>query len=180
MAIKKKLIHFKNFDNFNTQKLSADAGNTSYTVGVAGSAVAGEPYILYHSIVFIQDVRKIWTHASLYDCGEADLSAYLTREEIAEVYATIEALDAKQDKVLKFEDVSADVWVSDATYTDFPWRCDMTCTGVDASMYAEVVFDVAQSMAGIYAPVCETGEGVVSIWAGENTSITVPTIIITK
>lgn len=94
MAITKKLIHFNQFSNFNTQKLSANRENTAYTIGVGGAVTTGEPYILYHSIVFIKDVLKIWTHGSLYDCGAVDLSDYLTADEIAEVYATIESLAA--------------------------------------------------------------------------------------
>lgn len=105
MAITKKLIHFNQFSNFNTQKLSANRENTAYTVGVGGTVTTGEPYILYHSIVFIKDVLKIWTHGSLYDCGETDLSDYLTADEIAEVYATIEALNGKQDKITDLETI---------------------------------------------------------------------------
>lgn len=105
MAITKKLIHFKQFSNFNTQKLSANRENTSYTVGVSGSVVSGEPYIFYQSIVFIQDVLKIWTHGSLYDCGAVDISAYLTADEIAEVYATIGALNGKQDEITDLETI---------------------------------------------------------------------------
>lgn len=105
MAITKKLIHFNSFSNFSIQKLSANRDNTSYTVGVGGTAVSGEPYILFQSIVFIKDVLKIWTHGSLYDCGAADLSAYLTADEIAEVYATIEALDGKQDTIADLETI---------------------------------------------------------------------------
>ena len=301
MAITKKLIHFNQFSNFNTQKLSANRENTAYTVGVGGTVTTGEPYILYHSIVFIKDVLKIWTHGSLYDCGETDLSDYLTADEIAEVYATIEALNGKQDKVtdletirsgaakgatavqpsslanvatsgsyndlsnkptipsavtestvsgwgftkntgtyskpsggipksdlvstvqtslgkadtalqsytetdpvfkasaaagitsanitswngkqdasLKFTNKAASTWVSDSTYADFPYRCDIACNGVTADMYAEVTFALSQAASGAYAPICETKANVVSIWSKANTSITVPTILITK
>ena len=301
MAITKKLIHFNQFSNFNTQKLSANRENTAYTIGVGGAVTTGEPYILFHSIVFIKDVLKIWTHGSLYDCGETDLSDYLTADEIAEVYATIEALNGKQDKVtdletirsgaakgatavqpsslanvatsgsyndlsnkptipsavtestvsgwgftkntgtyskpsggipksdlvstvqtslgkadtalqsytetdpvfkasaaagitsanitswngkqdasLKFTNKAASTWVSDSTYADFPYRCDIACNGVTADMYAEVTFALSQAASGAYAPICETKANVVSIWSKANTSITVPTILITK
>lgn len=81
MAIEKKLIHFGKLTDFETQ---LNAGN-----------------ILNRSIVFIQDAKKIWTHGTYYDCSEgADLSAYLTADEIAEVYATIEQLSGKQDTLV--------------------------------------------------------------------------------
>lgn len=51
MAIQKKLLHFKTFENFNSQKLSANVNNTTYTIGVNGSIIVGSPTILYESIV---------------------------------------------------------------------------------------------------------------------------------
>ena len=89
-------------------------------------------------------------------------------------------LDNKQDAVLKFTDMQASSWVSDSTYSDYPYRCDIPCAGVTGDMYAEVVFNIGQSTSGDYAPVCETKEGTVSIWGSDNTTITIPTIIITK
>ena len=37
------------------------------------------------SIVFIQDVQKIWTHGKIYDCSSPDLSKYLTAEDLASI-----------------------------------------------------------------------------------------------
>lgn len=88
MAIKHKLIHFKKFSDFNLQKLSANEGNTAYTVGPSGSVVTGEPNILYSSICWIKDTKQMWTHATLYNCADVDLSDYPTESEIAAVYAT--------------------------------------------------------------------------------------------
>jgi hypothetical protein len=55
MAINKKLIHFNNFENFNSKKLSANAENTEYTLGINGEKQSGPPDILWHSIVYIKD-----------------------------------------------------------------------------------------------------------------------------
>lgn len=41
MAIKKKLIHFRNFSDFNSKKLSANVDNTQYTEGVADQVYDG-------------------------------------------------------------------------------------------------------------------------------------------
>lgn len=69
MAINKKLIHFENFSNFNSKKLSANKGNTAYTVGVDGTVTTGDPEILYQSICWIKDTKQQWTHGQLYDCS---------------------------------------------------------------------------------------------------------------
>ena len=66
MAINKKLIHFKTFANFNSQKLSANEANTKYTTGVSGTETTGNPDVLYQSICFIKDTQQIWTHGCLY------------------------------------------------------------------------------------------------------------------
>lgn len=59
MAINKKLIHFKNYSDFNSKKLSANETNTAYRLGVDGTIIAGEPDILYQSICWIKDVKKM-------------------------------------------------------------------------------------------------------------------------
>lgn len=66
MAINKKLIHFNTFENFNSKKLSANAENTQYTLGVNGEIQTGSPDILYQSIVYIKDTKQQWTHGTLY------------------------------------------------------------------------------------------------------------------
>lgn len=81
MAINKKLIHFKNFSDFNSKKLSANENNTQYTLGVDGEVQTGSPDILYQSICWIKDVKKIWTHGQYYDCnggnGTSDSPTFL-------------------------------------------------------------------------------------------------------
>lgn len=69
MAINKKLIHFKTFENFNSQKLSANEANTKYTTGISGTETSGNPDILYQSICFIKDTQQIWTHGQIYNAS---------------------------------------------------------------------------------------------------------------
>lgn len=93
----------------------------------------------------------------------------------------ISHLATKEESVsLKFTDVIASSWVSDSTYTDYSYRCDLACTGVTANDYADVAFSVEQVESGDYAPICETNNNVVSIWSAVNTIIIVPTIIIIR
>lgn len=91
MAINKKLIHFKNYSDFNSKKLSANEANTAYTVGVEGAITTGSPDILYQSICWIKDKQYMWTHGTLYDCsggsGESDanVQAVDTSETLEDV-----------------------------------------------------------------------------------------------
>ena len=67
--ITKKFIHFARFETFLSKKLSADKDNTTYTIGIGGEVLEGEPDISYHSIVYIKDEKYIFTHGQLYDAS---------------------------------------------------------------------------------------------------------------
>ena len=65
------------------------------------------------------------------------------------------------------------------TYADYPYVAAITLTGVEATMFPEVVFPVSAAITGNYAPVAHSGEGTVSIFASEvpSSAFTIPTII---
>ena len=81
---------------------------------------------------------------------------------------------------LSFSNVSASSWTSDNTYADYGYKCDLSCSGVTSNMFAQVVFAPAQADSGNYATVCTTGTNVVTIYSKVNTSITIPTIMVTE
>ena len=87
------------------------------------------------------------------------------------------------DKVLPFTNktVATSAWVSDTTYTDFPYRAAVACEGVTAKHYAEVTFAPADAMSGSFAPVAESYDGGVYIYASESpeAALTIPTIVCT-
>lgn len=67
-------------------------------------------------------------------------------------------------------------WVSDTTYTDYGYKCDITCTGVTASMLPTVMFAHAEAISGNYSPIAVAGTGIVTVYSKVNTAITIPTI----
>jgi hypothetical protein len=81
-------------------------------------------------------------------------------------------------KFLTFTNVTASTWVSDSTYTDYGYKCVLTCTGTTSSDYAQVVFGPDQANSGNYANVCLTGTDSVTIYSKVDTSISIPTIIV--
>lgn len=99
---------------------------------------------------------------------------YATKAELGE------GLEQKQEKNLYFSNVSVSVWVEDDTYESYPYRSDIPLAGVTPSMIAEVIFGINEVTSGQYAPICETKEGVLSIWSNLNKTIVIPTIIINK
>ena len=71
------------------------------------------------------------------------------------------------DRKMQFTSVVVDKtsFVQDTTYEDFPYRAAVPLTGVKVSMYPEVVLDVADSMSGIYAPVVQSYNGGIYLYA---------------
>lgn len=110
---------------------------------------------------------------------------YVTSTELEEKsYATSsalnEGLETKQDKNLYFVNVAASDWVLEGEHRDFKYRCDISLEGVTPDMVAEVIFGLEEAASGNYAPLCETGEGILTIWGATNKAIVIPTIIINK
>lgn len=79
-------------------------------------------------------------------------------------------------------------WVNEAdsdatpTYEDYPYRADITATEITSEYSPDVRFAYAQIVEGIYAPVADTGAGIIKIYASEvpSADITIPVIICTK
>lgn len=79
---------------------------------------------------------------------------------------------------LIFNDVVASNWVVDNTYADYGYKCELTCNGVTADDFAQVIFYPPQSTNGDYANICLTSTDTVTIYSKVNTSITIPTIYV--
>lgn len=75
--------------------------------------------------------------------------------------------------------VKTTAFAEDATYEDYPYRAAVALSGVLASMVPEVIFGMADAISGYFAPVAETYNGGVYLYASaipeEDTVI--PTII---
>ena len=95
--------------------------------------------------------------------------------------ADLEAGTAVEMKKLQFSDVTVPkgAFVSDTTYQDFPYRVSIDLSGVIESMIPEVVLSVDDALSGNFAPVSESYNGGVYLYAGSppDADITIPTII---
>ena len=95
--------------------------------------------------------------------------------------ADLEAGTAFELKKLQFSNVpvSAVDFVSDTTYQDFPYRAGVALSGVIESMIPEIVLSVEDATSGNFAPVAESYNGGVYLYAtsAPESDITIPTII---
>lgn len=75
--------------------------------------------------------------------------------------------------------VSSESFTSDQTYADYPYRASIPLSSVTSSLIPEIIFGLEDSTSGIFAPIGETYNGGVYIYATKipENSITIPTII---
>ena len=164
MAIEKKLIHFKNYSNFNSMKLSANEANTQYTRGVGGAIQNGSPDILYQSICWIKDTKQQWTHGQLYD-----LSGGGEMPNLADVAFSGDYEDLSNKPTIPAEQVNAD-WNATsgkAQILNKPTIPKGTITGVSANGTSVATSGVAN------IPAATTGKyGVTKLSSATNSTST--------
>lgn len=87
-------------------------------------------------------------------------------------------------KKLQFNSVSVAVskFVSNTTYEDYPFRASVALEGVQSTMIPEVIFSMADAISGNFAPVVESYNGGVYLYAADKPEgkIVIPTIICWK
>lgn len=81
-------------------------------------------------------------------------------------------------KPLKITNISASNWVVDDTYTDYGYKCDLSCPGVTANMFAQVIFAPTEADSGNYSTVAQTGNNIITIYSKVNDTITIPNIVV--
>lgn len=118
--------------------------------------------------------------STLYVQWEAQ--ARIVLDAIQKELADLEAGTAVEMKKLQFSNVSVSKgdFVSDTTYQDFPYRASIALSGVIKSMIPEVVLSVDDALSGNYAPVAESYNGGVYLYAGSppDSDVTIPTIVL--
>lgn len=92
-----------------------------------------------------------------------------------------------KSSLLRFTNVTfvANTGVTDTTYDGYTIRYDVSCTDVTTDYSADVRFAPADAVSGNFAPFCDTGNGIVKIYAKQAVkdnggNITIPVIICTK
>lgn len=118
--------------------------------------------------------------STLYIQWEAQ--AKIVLDAIQRELASIEAGAGVELRKLQFSNVSVSKgsFVADTTYQDFPYRAGVALSGAIESMIPEVVLSVDDALSGNFAPVSESYNGGVYLYAGSppDADITIPTIIL--
>lgn len=105
-------------------------------------------------------------------------------DAIAQELADIEAGVGVELRKLQFNNtvVDSSSFVADSTYVDFPYRAAVALEGVIASMIPEVTLDLVDATDGNFAPVAQTFNGGVYLYAASppESDVLIPTIICWK
>ena len=107
----------------------------------------------------------------------SDTNIHITSTEKSKL-STLNAAIIVQSSV----PVATSAWASDTTYTDYPYRASIVIDGCTANHIPEITFALADATSGNFAPIAETYDGGVYIYASEQPleEITIPTIKLTK
>lgn len=76
--------------------------------------------------------------------------------------------------------IATSAWASDTTYTEYPYRASVALPPITAVSFVEIVFSPADAISGNFAPVCDTYNGGVYLYAKAvpDAAITIPTIVV--
>lgn len=76
--------------------------------------------------------------------------------------------------------IATSAWASDTTYADYPYRASVALPPITAVSFVEIVFSPADATSGNFAPVCDTYNGGIYVYAKAvpDAAITIPTIIV--
>lgn len=93
----------------------------------------------------------------------------------------LEAGTGVELKKRQFNNVSVNVsdFVDDTTYEDYPFRALVPLDGVMETMIPEIIFGLLDATSGLFAPIAESYNGGVYLYASDvpETDVTVPVII---
>lgn len=150
--------------------------------GAAKGATALQEHQSLADYAKTADLAKVATSGSYEDLSDKPTipSKLSELENDGDYLDKTKADELYQAAGLSFTNVEASAWVASTTYEDYAYQCDVACVGVTADDYAEVVFNLTESVSGDYAPLCETLTDAVRIYSKSDATITIPTIIITR
>lgn len=83
-----------------------------------------------------------------------------------------------QPVTVAWQNVVVNNWVASTEFEDFPYEAKIELTDfVDYTTVPQVVFDIADTMSGNYAPICKSGDKCVYIYGKVQNEITLKTVI---
>lgn len=84
--------------------------------------------------------------------------------------------------VFKDSTIAVEDFIEDTTYADYSYKADIMCPGVTSDYIPYVNLNMADAIGGNYAPICVSGENMISIYSEEppKEDVIIPTILCVK
>ena len=147
-----------------------EGGGGSIPSSLVSRVAALENTSANHTTQIASDSSKISTNTTNISANSNKISALtLGQSEIQSAVNTLKtSVSSKQPKNFSFSYDSI-TWAEDTTYTDlgYIYKAELPASGVTAAMTAQVTFDMVSAASGNVAPICETGAGIITVWAKE-------------
>lgn len=128
------------------------------------------------------DVCGLVTETVSVDTSTMQLQFEALLKSIQTELAQLEAGTGVELKKLQFSNTIVDPssFVSDTTYADYPYRASVALEGVISSMIPEVIFGLEDALGGSYAPIAESYDGGIYLYATDipDVALTIPTILL--
>lgn len=153
---------------------STPVGKTPQSSWTAGSVVL----LTYDGTYWIMDggVGLSATDYSNLVAKDTSLQTAINEINNTTIPGINTAVNGKEPKLLRFKDKVA-TFTSGNGITNFGYRATVTCSGVTANMAAHVCFSGNDAGSGDFAPYCQTGSGVVYLYAAAaKSNVTIPLI----
>lgn len=109
------------------------------------------------------------TKATQDGSGNVITSTYATKSSVMSVL-----------KVVQNTSIAEARWVADTTQDGYYYKYSIAISGVLSTDLPQVIFSSVDARSGSYAPICESYNGGVTIYATGAVSTTIPTIIISR
>lgn len=136
-------------------------------------------------VITLDRLRTALTKAKAYVDGQVSALAQSVSSVMEDVNSSIIALEADMEtkgncEIISFTNkaVAVSAWTNDTTYSDYPFRAAISCSGVTADHIPDVTLSSKDADSFNFAAVAEAASNVVYIYAAEKpaSSITVPMI----
>lgn len=113
--------------------------------------------------------------------NKADKSNTLSGYGIINAYTKTE-VDIKFDntRTYKIENVLVSTWSASSAYVGYPFETRINIADLKESDSVEVIYNIIDAGSAKYAPGGELHEGYIKLFAKINTTITIPTLVVTK
>lgn len=106
-----------------------------------------------------------------------------------EINAKLEQVETNRKNIAAyipkfFNSISVPIasWQADNTYAEYPYRAAVALSGITNIYFPEVIFSITDAASGLFAPICETYNGGIYLYATcvPLAAITIPTIKCTR